>query len=156
MPLIYSLSLATAGNLTTSGTANTEVDAFFVKAGVRNVGLQAVYVIGKGTQLTSLSGIAFRLIKLTTASTAGTGITPAPKDPGMQAAKATAASRPTIGTTRVNHVVFGCGATSSGGYVAPNVDSPMVLEGGGALSMDMLDVSATVSLTYEFSAEIIE
>lgn len=156
MPLVYTLSLATAGNLTTNATPNTETDAFFVKAGVRNVGLQAVYVQGKGAGLTAISGIGFRLIKLTTASTAGTGMTPSPKDAGFQAAKHTAASRPTIGTTRVNHHVFGCGAAGPGGYVAPNVDSPLTLEGGGALSIDMLDVSGTASLAYEFSAETFE
>lgn len=156
MPLVYSLSLATPGNLTTNATPATETDAFFVKAGVRNVGLQAVYVQGKGAGLTAISGISFRLCKFGTASTAGTAMTPAPKDAGYQAAKATAASRPTAGTTRTNHHVFGCGAAGPGGYVAPNVDSPLTLEGGGALSIDMFDVSGTASLPYEFSAEVYE
>lgn len=156
MPMVYTLSLATAGNLTTSGTPATETDAFFVKAGVRNVALQAVYVIGKGAGLTAISGISFRLVKFTTASTVGTAMTPSPKDPGMQAAKHTAASRPTAGTTRVNHIVFGCGAAGPGGWVAPNPDSVLLLEGGGGLSIDMFDVSGTASLAYEFSAETVE
>ena len=156
MPMVYSLSLATAGNLTTSGTANTETDTFFVKAGVRNVALQAMYVLGKGAGLTAISGISFRIVKFTTASTAGTGITPTPKDPGSQAAKATSASRPTAGSTRVNRIVFGCGAAGPGGWVAPNPDSVELLEGGGALSIDSFDVSGTVSLNFEFSAEIVE
>ncbi len=154
MPMIYSLSLATAGNLTTSGTANTETDTFFVKAGVRNAWLQSMYVVGKGAGLTAISGIVFRIIKFTTASTLGTAMTPTPKDPGMQAAKATAASRPTAGTTRVNRILFGCGAAGPGGWVAPNPDSVELLEGGGALSIDCMDASGTVSLNFEFSAEI--
>lgn len=155
--MVYTISLATAGNLTTNATPNTETDAFFVKAGsARNAALQSVYVVGKGAGLTTLSSIVFRLIKFGTASTAGTSITPAPKDPGMQAAKHTAASRPTAGTTRTNHVIFGCGATGPGGYIAPNVDSPMVLEAGSALSIDMMDASGTASLTYEWSAETVE
>jgi hypothetical protein len=97
-----------------------------------------------------------RIIKFATASTAGTGITPTPKDPGMQAAKATAASRPTAGATRVNRIVFGCGAAGPGGWVAPNPDSLEVLEGGGALSIDGMDSSGTASMNYEFSAEIVE
>lgn len=156
MPLVYTLSLATPGNLTTNATPNTETDAFFIKAGVRNCGLQAIYVQGKGAQLTSISGISFRTCKLATASTAGTSMTPVPKDAGFQAAKQTAASRPTIGTTRTNGPIFGCGAAGPGGYVAPNIDSPLTLEGGGAFSIDMLDVSGTASLAYEFSCESYE
>lgn len=157
MPMVYNCSLATAGNLTTSGTTNTETDAFFVKAGAgRTVGLALVQCVGKATALTSISSIAFRLIKLGTASTAGTTVTPSPTDPGMQASAATCASRPTIGTTRTNHLVFGCGAGGNGAWVAPNIDHPMELAAGGALSMDMVDVAGTVSLTYEPSWVIIE
>lgn len=156
MPLVYTVTPATPGDLTTNATPATETDAFFIKAGVRNVALQSVYVIGKGAGLTAISGIAFRLCKFTTASTSGTSITGEPKDPGMQACKFTAASRPTAGTTRKNHVVFGCGAAGPGGWVAPNPDSVIQLEGGGALSIDMFDISGTASLKYEFSAEAVE
>lgn len=156
MPFVYTGSLATAGNLTTSATPATETDAFFVKAGARDVGLQAVYCIGKGAGLTAISGIAFRIVKFGTASTAGTGITPAPKDPGAQAAKATSASRPTAGATRTNRTVFGCGAAGPGAWVAPNRDSMEFLEAAGAPSVDMFDVSGTASMNYEFSYEIME
>lgn len=154
--MVYSLSLATAGNLTTNATPNTETDAFFVKAGVRNVALQSLQMLGKGAGLTAISGIIMRIIKFTTASTAGTGMTPTPKDPGMQAAKATAASRPTAGSTRVNRIITGCGAAGPGGWVAPNPDSVEMLEGGGGLSIDGMDASGTASLAYEFSLEIQE
>jgi hypothetical protein len=156
MPMVYTITPATPGNLTTNGTPATETDAFFVKAGTRNVALQSVYVIGKGAGLTAISGIAFRVAKFATASTAGTAITPAAKDPGMQAAKCTAASRPTAGTTRTNQVVFGCGAAGPGGWVAPNPDSTIPIEGSAAGSIDMFDVSGTASLSYEFSAEVVE
>jgi hypothetical protein len=154
--MVYSCSLATAGNLTTNGTPNTETDAFFLKAGVRNAALQSVQLIGKGAGLTAISGIVMRIVKFGTASTAGTGITPTPKDPGMQAAKATSASRPTAGSTRVNRIITGCGAAGHGGWVAPNPDSMELLEGGGALSIDGMDASGTASLTYEFSFEFQE
>jgi hypothetical protein len=155
--MIYSISLATAGDLTTNATPGTETDAFFIKAGSgRSAYLQSVQMLGKAAALTALSGIVMRIIKFTTASTAGTGITPTPKDPGMQAAKATSASRPTAGTTRVNRVITGCGAGSLGGWIAPNPDSYEVLEAGGALSIDGMDASNTASLKYEFSAEFQE
>ena len=156
MPMVYTLALATEANIATSGTANTEVEVFFCKAGVRNAALQAMYVIGKGAGLTAISGIVFRLIKWGTAATVGTAITPTPKDPGMQAAKQTAASLPTAGTTRTNHVLFGCGAAGPGGWVAPNPDSVILLEGGGAPSIDALSASGTISLNFEFSAETVE
>jgi hypothetical protein len=156
MPMIYTSSLTTAGVLTTNASANTETDTWFLKAGTRNAALQSVYVLGRGAGLTTISGITFRIIKWTTASTGGTAITPTPKDPGMQAATATAASRPTAGATRVNRLSFGCGAAGPGGWVAPNPDSVELLAGGGALSIDSEDVSGTVSLNFEFSLEHIE
>lgn len=153
MPMVYTLALATEANVATNATPNTENETFFVKAGVRNAALQACYVIGKGAGLTAISGIVFRLIRWGTAATAGTGITPTPKDPGMQAAKQTAASAPTPGTTRLNRVLFGCGAAGPGGWVAPNPDSLEVLEGGSAMSLDLLNASGTASLNFEWSAE---
>ena len=156
MPMVYTLALATEANIATNGTANTETEVFFVKAGVRNCALQAMYVIGKGAGLTAISGIVFRLIKWATAATGGTGITATPKDPGMQAAKQTAGSAPTAGTTRTNHVLFGCGAAGPGGWVAPNPDSVILMEGGGAFSIDALSASGTISLNFEFSAETVE
>jgi len=156
MPMVYTVALATEANIATSGTPNTETEVFFVKPGVRNAALQAMYVIGKGAGLTAISGIVFRLIRWGTAATAGVSITPVPKDPGMQAAKQTAASAPTAGTTRLNHVLFGCGAAGPGGWVAPNPDSVIMLEGGGAQSIDALAASGTASLNFEFSAETVE
>jgi hypothetical protein len=154
--LVYTLSPATAGNTTTNGSANTENETFFVKPGVRNCTLQAVYVVGKGAGLTAISGIVHRIIRWGTASTGGVSITPTPKDPGNQAAKCTAASAPTAGTTRLNKVIFGCGATGPGGWVQPNPDSGELQEGGAATSIDALNSSGTVSLAFEFSAEVAE
>ena len=157
MPMVYTVALATEANVATNATPNTENETFFVKAGVRNAALQAMYVIGKGAGLTAISGIVFRIIKWGTASTGGTSITPAPRDPGMQAAKQTAASAPSAGSTRTNAgPIFGCGAAGPGGWVAPNPDSVVELEGGGAASIDALNASGTASLNFEWSAETIE
>lgn len=149
--MVYRSSLATAGNLTTNATPNTETEAFFLKPGVRNAVFAAISMLGKGAGLTQLSGIVMRIIRWGTASTGGTGITPYPVDPGQQAAKATAASRPTSGTTRLNSLITGCSGTNLGGWTMPNVDAGMVLEGGGAQSVSGLDASGTASLNYEFS-----
>jgi len=156
MPFVYQGSLATAGNLTTNGSANTETEAFFVKAGTRNVSLLSVQLGGKGAGLTAISGIVARFIKFATASTAGTAITPSPVDPGAQAAKSTSASRATAGSTRTNHHTAVCGAAGPGGFVAENPDAMMTNEGSSAGSIDMMDASGTVSLNYEFSYKIME
>jgi len=157
--MVYTLSLATAGNLTTNGTANTETETLFIKPGTRTCWLQSMLVQGKGAGLSLISGIIFRVIKWGTASTAGTAITPSPKDPGYQAAKHTAASRPTSGTTRTNRMTFGCGAAGPGGFVAgygAPTDSMETAEGGAANSISVMDASGTISLAFEVSAEVIE
>lgn len=154
--MVYRVALATAGNTTTNATPATENETMFVKAGVRNAALQAFYAMGKGAGLTAISGIIHRIINWATASTSGTGITPKPSDPGMQAAKATAASAPTAGSTRTQHMSIGCGAAGPGGWVAPNPDSLILLEGGGAPSIDALNASGTASLPFEWSAEFQE
>lgn len=157
MPTVYASSLATPGNSTTSGTPNTEVDFVFLKAGARTAALQAVYLTGKASALTSISGIICRLARFATAATIGTGaaVTPTPADIGTgQVATATSASLPSgAGATRTNAGAFGCGAAGPGGWVAPNPDSMKVLAGGGAPSIDLMVSSGTASLAFEWSFE---
>lgn len=157
---VYTSSLATPGISTCSATPNTETGAISFKPAIvlpaRTAMLQAVYVVGRGAALTAISGIVFRICRMTTASTAGTSTTPNPKDTNGPAATTTAVTGQTISSTgRTNHVIFGCGAAGPGGWVAPNPDScvgivPVVTT---APSVDVVAASATASLTYEFSAE---
>lgn len=158
MPLIFTSSLGTPGVSTCSGTPNTETGAISLKTASqgRNIYFQAAYVIGRASALTSISGIVFRVITGTTASTSGTSTTPSPKDViGYTAATAVAVTGQTITSTgRKNHVIFGCGAAGPGGWVAPNPDSLIVITPNTtAPSVDLLAASATASLTYEFSVE---
>lgn len=160
---VYTSSLATPGVSTCSGTPNTETGAISFKPPItlpaRTGGLLGVYVQGRASALTTISGIVFRVIRCTTASTAGTATTPNPKDKDAPAATMTAVTGQTISSTgRTNHVVFGCGAAGPGGWVAPNPDAmvmivPVVTT---APSVDVVAASATASLTYEFSAEHVE
>lgn len=158
MPMVYGITPATAGNLTTSGTPNTAVETLFVKPGAtRSVGLQALHLAGKGAGLTAISGIIARVKKWTTASTAGTAITPQPRDPGFQAALATAASRPTAGSGGgVPVLITGCGAAGPGGWVAPLPDAAIALPAANAGSISVDDASGTASLNFEVSGEIVE
>jgi len=158
---IYTSSLGTPGVSTCSGTPNTETGVISLKTASqgRNIYFQAAYVIGRATAITTLSGIAFRLISVTTASTGGTSTTPTSKDvTANETATAVAVTGQTISATgRKNHVIFGCGAAGPGGYVAPNQPSIVVITPNAtAPSIDLLAVSATASLTYEFSVEHME
>jgi len=164
MPFVYNSSSAENGtNFTTNGVANTESDYFFIKSGARNVGVQGLYVGGKGAGLTSISGIAYRLKAFRSTATVintGTALVPRPRDPGAQAAKATAATSTgaqfTAGTGPV--YIGGCvsGAAGPGGWVAPNADSVPTLEGSANQSIDLFTASGTISLNFEFAIEHIE
>src|SRR6266498_4090823 len=135
MPMVYTSSLATAGNSACHATPGTETRPFTIKyvAAGRSVAVQAAYVIGKGAGLTSISGIVFRITRCTTAtaSTGGVATTPSPKDAGMAAATGSAFTGTTAadGAGRTNHVIFGCGAAGPGGWVAPNPDSMVMCVG---------------------------
>jgi hypothetical protein len=153
---VYTDTLASAGNVATSSTANTESDTIYFKAGARNLLLQAMYAIGKGAGLTAISGIVHRIVKFATASSSGTAAAIVPKDPGAQAALHTAFTGGTEGTTRTQQVIFGHGAAGPGGWVAPNPDSMIVLQGAATNSMDCCNASGTASLNFEFSCETVE
>ena len=160
MPFVYDMSVAIPGVVTTNGTPNTENNTFSIKPGVASVALQSMYSTGRGSALTSISGIIHRIVQFATASTSGTAITPTPKDnTRISAATATVVSAATTaaaGTNRTNKVIFGHGAAGPGGWVAPNPDSLESQKGGGSGSTDALNASATASLTFEWSAELAE
>lgn len=167
MPFVYSVaSKAVAENYTTSGSANTEIDAAFIKPGAsRPSSILSLRVQGKAAALTALSGIAFRLKQwTTTASSAGTSITPAPVDNRAPVAVSTAAAGTGGGTGAVTSGTggpsivggCGCGASGPGGWVAVNPDAAIVLDGGVNKSTDLFSSSGTASLNYEFFLELQE
>lgn len=158
MPLCF--SVVPGAIQTTNATPNTANDCFFVKPGAtRAVWLNAIYPVGRGASLTSISGISYRLEKwTTTASSAGTAVTPSPKDPGYQASKHTAAfsaSTVTSGTGGPTLLLsIGSGTTSPGNWVVPvGNDSGYSLEGAATQSMDIFCVSGAASLNFELSAD---
>jgi hypothetical protein len=156
---VYTTSPATPGSSSTSATPNTETDAIYLKPAaavpVRSPAIQRVDVIGKAAALTAISSIAFRIAHFTTASTGGTAATPTPKDVGSPAATAVASTGGTISSTgRVNHAIFGCGAGGPGGWQALNADSVISAPAESTQpSVDLLAVSGTASLNYEFAVE---
>lgn len=162
MPFVY--GVVPGVNFTTSGVANTEIDALFIKPGAagRAVHLTGIQLAGKGTNLTSLSGIIQRVKKWTTTSSAGgTAITPSPRDPGNQAAKASA-GQATAGVTPgtggpVLQLTVGCSGSGPGQWSSlndPNV--AVTLESGADQSVDLFNASGAVSMVHEVSCEIQE
>jgi hypothetical protein len=158
---IYTSSLATAGTVT-GNAANTESPGTWslkTASQGRNLYFQAMYVIGRASALTTISGMAFRILSFTTASTAGTAFTPTSKDvTANETATGVGASGQTVSVTgRKQHVIFGCGAAGPGGYVSPNPQSMVVISPNvTAPSIDAVHVSTTASLTYEWSMEHME
>jgi hypothetical protein len=155
MPFVYTDSLATAGNLTTNGTANTETETFFLKPGsTRSIYLAAVQVGGKGNNVTQLNAIALRFMKWATASTSGTSLASIAKDGSAPATTTTSGSRPTAGATRTNAgPIVSCGATSPNQWMALNQDHMVSLAAGNAGSISAQDVGTLASMPFEFSLE---
>lgn len=167
MPFLYSLpTKAVAENFTTSGTGNTEIDFAFVKPGAtRPVGVPKTTVQGKGGGLTALSGISVRLKQFTTtSSSAGTAVTPAPKNNLAPASAATAGmgigggtAAVTSGTGGPSMVGYaGMGASGPGGTVAINPDDVPALDGGANKSIDFFSASPTATLNFEMEATLAE
>lgn len=164
MPFVYNVqSKGVAENYATSGSANTEIDAAFIKSGAtRFLALLALRVQGKGAGLTALSGIAFRLKQwTTTSSSGGTAITPGAVNNIGPAAAHTAAAGAGGGTGAVTSGTggpalvggCGCGASGPGGWVAPNPDAAIGLDGNANKSTDLFSASGTASMNYEFQME---
>lgn len=159
MPFAYvTATKSVAENFTTNGTANTETDSMFIKPGARNIMITLLQVIGKAAGATTLSGIAYRLKKwTTTSSSVGTAITPGPRDPGAQAATATAAGASagvTSGTGGPTiQALAGSGVGGPGGWAARDSDSVCTLQGSANQSIDLFVASGSVSLNYEAAIE---
>ena len=167
MPFVYLIpSWAVSTPFTSNATPNTENDAIFIKPGTRNIGVMAMRVGGKGVNLTSLTGIAYRMKKWFTTATVintGTTITAAPSDPGAQAAKMTSAgsqnasSGLTSGTGGPTPQI-GCtsGAAGPGAATAVTPDAIKTLEGGANQSMDLFVSSGVASMLYEAEIDVQE
>lgn len=155
-------SVVPGATQTTNASANTESDQLFITPGTkRAVFVTGIYPVGRGASLTSISGISYRLKKwTTTASSAGTAITPTPKESGYAAAQATAgfsASAVTSGTGGPTLILsIGSGTTSPGNFMSRNQDEAPRLYGADTQSMDIFSISGAVSLVYEISLETSE
>ena len=159
MPLFY--SIVPGAIQTSNATPLTANDCLFVKPGTRTIWVRQLLPVGRGAGLTAVSGITYRLEKwTTTASSAGTAITPSPNDPGYQASKSTAGwavATVTSGTGGPTLLLsVGSGTTSPGNWIAPSNDESYALEGSDNKSIDVFNASGTASLNFELTVGITE
>lgn len=160
LPLFY--TDVPGATQTTNASANTTNDCFFIAPGAaRTVWLNMILPVGRGANLTNISGISYRLVNWTsTASSGGTAITPTPNDPGYQAAKHTAgysAGAVTPGTGGPTlRLSLGSGTTSPGNFIAPTLDQAFSLQAAATQSLDILNISGAVSLPFELSTGTVE
>lgn len=155
--LIYDISPPAA--VTTSASANTDVDHLrLLTVAARMAWVKALGTHGKGAALTTITGINLWLKRFATPSTVGAAITPTPRDQsGQVAARLTAFTAPTIGATPTIAKAIGCGATSPGGWVAPDVDSYITLDAGGGANgnLDLISQTAgVVALGFGYDMEV--
>lgn len=159
MPAFY--SLVPGAIQTSNATPLTANDCFFVKPGTRTLWVKAIYPVGRGALLTSISGLTYRLEKwFTTASSGGTALTASPNDVAYQAAKETsgwAVATVTPGTGGPTLMLsIGSGTTSPGNWIAPTLDEGYALEGSATQSLDIFNASGAASLNFELSVGTVE
>ena len=159
MPFAYGVEGSPATPYATHSTPNSEDPTLVLRQATRGFDVQAIYVHGRGAGLTALSGIGYRLRRWTTAGSGGTSITPSPRRVGTTASTTAVDKVTTITAGTVSgayQLAFGCGAAGPGGWVAPNQDSTIHVEGGSSDELDINSVSGTASLLHHVSAEILE
>jgi len=166
MPMFYT---AVPGAIqTTSATPLTANDCmFFTPGATRTFWLNALYPVGRGALLTSISGISYRLEKwFTTASAGGTAFTKGnggnlvQTDPGYQNPLLTGAfavATVTSGTGGPSLMLsIGSGTTSPGNWIAPTLDQAYSLPAAATQSLDIFCASGAASLNFEMSVGLVE
>jgi hypothetical protein len=156
---LQAATITTASPYQTSATPDTLIDFMFVKAGNTRVNIYAARLCGRGAGLTAISGITGLFKYWTTASTAGTAMTPVPLGKGAALASlATAAGGASGGTGAVTPGSggglfsggFGCGAATPGAWTANSPDDYKEMAGASAASFDWYSNSGLASLLFEW------
>lgn len=168
MPVGYELQSATIAlaPYTTSGTTNTEIDFAFIKPGAgAKVSINGLRLQGRGSGLTSLNGMAVNIKNWTTASTAGTAMTPSPVSISTaKAASATAAAGTGAGINAVTPGSgggtykggFGCSASGPSAWTAVTPDQAVEMAAGYAGSCDLYSVATPLSINFDWWLDFLE
>jgi hypothetical protein len=159
MPFVYGIDGAPATPYATHATPNSEDPTLVLRQATRGFDVQAILVHGRGASLTALTGIGYRVRRWTTAGSGGTTVTPNPRRIGTSSSttaadKVTAITAGTV--SGAYQLGIGCGAAGPGGWVAPNSDSMIHVEGGSSDELDINSVCGVASMLHHVSCEIME
>lgn len=157
MPFFYNIT--PTSDVATSSSANTAVDHLRTLTVGRDVYVTGMYLVGKGQAQTSITGIQVYLQRMSTASSSGSSITPAPRNSDYPSATLTAFTGPTIGTTANIQLTIGMMSSGVGGWVQPDPDAAIFLVNGGGANgnLDLLSqTEGTVALNFHYNLETVE
>jgi hypothetical protein len=158
--LVYNIAPPAAVN--TSASANTDVDHLrLLTVAARIALITGLLLRGKSAAQTTITGIETMLKRFATASTVGSAITPVPKGSttSSPAARLTAFTGPTIGTTPTIALALGCTITGPGAWQAATADHNIDLDAGGGAggNLDLISQTAgTVALPFGYNLEFAE
>jgi hypothetical protein len=138
---------------TTSGTPNTEVDAFrILTVSPRPCNVTRIVAGSSGTAVDAQVFTDVR--RMSTASTAGSAFVPEKQDPAIQAAVSTPFTLPTKGTPNTNPAYY-IAANSRGTwqFVATNPDEAIFLAtaGGANGNIDLLSNASLASVPMRYT-----
>jgi len=155
MPFYYDINRS---NVTTNGSAGTETDDLRLLT-VASQGHARIMALYGAARFGTAGGAQLRVKTFGTASTAGSAVTPAPRNPRAPAAQSTAFSGPTAGSTPVIRMTVGVAQTGgTGGWMALEPDHAIaLLSGGGANGNgDVFTIANAASVVLDYTVEINE
>ncbi len=142
---------------TSNGSAATETDHMrFLTGSTRQCMLAQLVVSARNA---TVGGGTLRLRRYSTPSTSGTAITPAPKDPGSQAAVTTAFTLPTVGATATQQGSYGLSQTGAQLlFGAAEMNDTWVLQAGGGANgnIDFVSIMNGTSVPFDLTTEHLE
>lgn len=160
MAFVYGFGKDTEVAYSTHASTNTDDPTIVLRQTARNCDLQALYCLGRGTSLTAITGIGYRVRRWTTVGSGGTALANvAPRRIGTTAStvivdKAAAITPGTV--SGAVQIAFGCGAAGPGGWVARDEDSKITMEAGSADELDINSVAGVTAMSHQLSGEISE
>lgn len=157
MPFVYSVDSGVT--YATHATPSTEDPTIVLRQATRGFDVTGIYVAGRASAATSITGIGYRVRRWTTAGSGGTSVTPAPRRIGTTAATTAVDKQSAITAGTVSgayQVSFGCGKAGPGGWVARDSDSAIHVEAGSSDELDINSIAGEASLSHQVSVEIAE
>ncbi len=150
-----------AADVTTNASANTNTDHLRAAVGSTTATyINALYLWGRASAATNISNISAKLLRMSVASTGGSGITPAKRDQNSPAAVAVWSTGPSIGTPVANpDIEIGCLSAGAAYWMPYDPDAAIYLTpagSGAAGNIDLVSQGSASSLPFRYSVELYE